>query len=86
MTDGQSVPKGALSVSRADVAHFMLKSLQTSQWDNKAVRIATKKISSYNTAFSTKCTFMLLKKVVSERCLSLILITMNAYDSIDEVS
>lgn len=44
VTDGQlSLPGGALSVSRADVAHFMLKSLQTNQWDNKAVRIATKK-------------------------------------------
>ncbi|XP_020600930.1 flavin reductase (NADPH)-like isoform X1 [Orbicella faveolata] len=43
VTNGQSVPRGAFSVSRADVAHFMLKSLQTNQWDNKAVRIATKK-------------------------------------------
>ena len=43
VTDEQTVPRGAMSVSRADVAHFMLKSLQTNQWDNKAVRIATKK-------------------------------------------
>ena len=42
VTDGPSV-RGVVSVSRADVAHFMLKSLQTNQWDNKAVRIATKK-------------------------------------------
>ncbi|KAJ7378483.1 hypothetical protein OS493_023018 [Desmophyllum pertusum] len=41
--EGQSVPGSAWSVSRADVAHFMLKSLQSKEWDKKGVAIAGKK-------------------------------------------
>jgi len=39
VTEGQSVPKVTSSVSRADVAHFMLKSLQINEWDKKCVAI-----------------------------------------------
>ncbi|CAH3035537.1 hypothetical protein pdam_00011006 [Pocillopora damicornis] len=43
VAEGQSVPRSAWRVSRADVAHFMLKSLQSNEWDNKGVAIAGKK-------------------------------------------
>jgi len=43
LAEGQSVPEGYGTVSRADVAHFMLASLQTKEWDMKGVAIDAKK-------------------------------------------
>jgi len=43
LAEGQSVPEGYGTVPRADVAHFMLASLQTKEWDKKGVAIDVKK-------------------------------------------
>lgn len=43
LTEGQSVPEGYGTVPRADVAHFMLTSLQIKEWDKKGVAIDAKK-------------------------------------------
>ena len=40
VAEGQSVPKASSSLSRADLAHFMLKSLQSNEWDKKGMAIA----------------------------------------------
>ncbi|KAL9969697.1 hypothetical protein ACROYT_G021948 [Oculina patagonica] len=43
LAEGQSVPEGVKTVPRADLAHFMLKSLDTKEWDKKGVAIDAKK-------------------------------------------
>lgn len=43
LAEGQSVAEGYGTVPRADVAHFMLNSLQTKEWDKKGVAIDAKK-------------------------------------------
>ncbi|KAL9969698.1 hypothetical protein ACROYT_G021949 [Oculina patagonica] len=43
LAEGQSVPEGEKTVPRADLAHFMLKSLETKEWDKKGVAIDAKK-------------------------------------------
>ncbi|CAH3167701.1 unnamed protein product [Porites evermanni] len=40
VAEGQFVPKASSSLSRADLAHFMLKSLQSNEWDKKGMAIA----------------------------------------------
>ena len=39
VAEGQFVPKSSWSLSRADLAHFMLKSLQSNEWDKKGMAI-----------------------------------------------
>ena len=43
VAEGQFVPNSSWSLSRADLAHFMLKSLQSSEWDKKGMAIAGRK-------------------------------------------
>jgi len=40
VAEGQFVPKASSSLSRADLAHFMLKALQSNEWDKKGMAIA----------------------------------------------
>ena len=40
VAEGQFVAKASSSLSRADLAHFMLKSLQSNEWDKKGMAIA----------------------------------------------
>ena len=43
LAEGQSVPEGYGTVPRADVAQFMLASLQNKEWEKKGVAIDAKK-------------------------------------------
>lgn len=40
VAEGQFVPKASSSLSRADLVDFMLKSLQSNEWDKKGMAIA----------------------------------------------
>ena len=40
VAEGQFVPTASSSLSRADLAHFMLKALQSNEWDKKGMAIA----------------------------------------------
>ena len=40
VAEGQFVPNSSWTLSRADLAHFMLKSLQSNEWDKKGMAIA----------------------------------------------
>ena len=40
VAEGQFVPNASSSLSRADLVHFMLKSLQSNEWDKKGMAIA----------------------------------------------
>lgn len=42
VVEGQFVPNAPWSIPRADVANFMLYSLQTSDWDRKCMAIGKK--------------------------------------------
>ena len=42
VAEGMSVTRSGLIVSRADVAHFMFKTLQINDWDNKRVAMGGK--------------------------------------------
>lgn len=42
VAEGMSVTRSGWIVSRADVAHFMFKTLQINDWDNKRVAMGGK--------------------------------------------
>ena len=42
VAEGMSVTRSGLIVSRADVAHFMFKTLQINDWDNKRIAMGGK--------------------------------------------